>query len=259
MSTGRFQGFNAMFWVLGIVLLAYIAIPILYLAFLFPSQEMAVFSRSEVIAAIEVSIVTASLTTLLAAIFGVPLAYQLSHKDFWGRNLSISLIHIPLVLPPMIVGILLLLVFGPRGPLAQAEISGTVFGVVAAQFFVATPFTVIAGLAAFEGVDPKLEQASRILGKSELETFFNINIPLAWRGIVIGLILTWLRAVGELGATMMMAYNPHTLSVQLWEDNATYGIKGVIGTSFLVIFAILVFLPLIRLIAGEERFNRFGV
>jgi molybdate/tungstate transport system permease protein len=110
-----------------------------------------------------------------------------------------------------------------------------VVGIIIAQTYVASPFMILASQAAFESVDESYENVARVLGRSRIETFFRISLPLAKTGIVIGIILSWVRAVGELGATMMMAYNPHTISIQIFEDNAIGGLTNAVPDIVLAI------------------------
>jgi molybdate/tungstate transport system permease protein len=110
-----------------------------------------------------------------------------------------------------------------------------VVGIIIAQTYVASPFMILASQAAFESVDESYENVARVLGRSRIETFFRISLPLAKTGIVIGVILSWVRAVGELGATMMMAYNPHTISIQIFEDNAIGGLTNAVPDIVLAI------------------------
>ena len=95
---------------------------------------------------------------------------------------------------------------------------------------------VLSSLAAFESVDETYEKIARVLGKKKIEVFVKISLPLAKKGILIGFVMTWIRAVGELGATTMMAYNPHTISIQIFEDNAIGGLRQAIPGIILVIF-----------------------
>ena len=99
--------------------------------------------------------------------------------------------------------------------------------------------------AAFESVDKSYENVARVLGKNNLQTFFRVSLPLAKTGIIIGIIMSWVRAVGELGATMMMTYNPHTISIQIFEDNAigglTQAVPGIILVVTLPVLVIVVF------------------
>jgi molybdate/tungstate transport system permease protein len=154
-----------------------------------------------------------------------------------------------LVLPPLASGALLLAVFGPYSPIVKAfpgvEFTQSVLGIIIAQTYVSSPFMILASQAAFESVDESYENIARILGKTRIQTFFKISLPLAKTGIVIGLILAWVRSVGELGATMMMAYNPHTISIQIFEDNAIGGLRNAIPDIMLAfvlsVIAIFVF------------------
>jgi molybdate/tungstate transport system permease protein len=109
---------------------------------------------------------------------------------------------------------------------------------------------ILASQAAFGSVDESYEKIARVLGKTRLETFFKISLPLAKTGIVIGFIMSWVRAVGELGATIMMAYNPHTISIQIFEDNSIGGLRqavpGIILVILLSILAISMFYIITR-------------
>ena len=135
--------------------------------------------------------------------------------------------------------------YGPRSNLVQyfpgVEFTQSMFGVIIAQTYIASPFMILASQAAFESVDESYEKVARSLGKNKLETFFRISLPLAKTGIIIGIMMSWVRAVGELGATMMMAYNPHTISIQIFEDNAIGGLRqAVSGIILVVLLAALV-------------------
>jgi molybdate/tungstate transport system permease protein len=112
---------------------------------------------------------------------------------------------------------------------------------------------VLASQAAFESVDGSYENVARVLGKTRLETFFRISLPLAKTGIVIGFILSWVRAVGELGATMMMAYNPHTISIQIFEDNAIGGLRNAIPDIMLAILLSLIAILIFYITRKNQR------
>jgi molybdate/tungstate transport system permease protein len=139
--------------------------------------------------------------------------------------------------------------FGPTSIVVQAfpgvEFTQSVFGIIIAQTYVASPFMILASQAAFESVDRSYENIARVLGKNNLQTFFRVSLPLAKTGIIIGIIMSWVRAVGELGATMMMTYNPHTISIQIFEDNAigglTQAVPGILLVVTLPILVIVVF------------------
>jgi molybdate/tungstate transport system permease protein len=235
------QGFNIIIIVLSAITVAYVAYPLLtILIFLKPAMLLNDILRPQVTNAFILSLVSATISTSLLCLFGIPLSYFFARFDnFPGKFILRVVVIIPLVLPPLASGALLLGVFGPYSPIAKAfpgvEFTQSVVGIIIAQTYVASPFMILASQAAFESVDESYENVARVLGKSRIETFFRISLPLAKTGIVIGVILSWVRAVGELGATMMMAYNPHTISIQIFEDNAIGGLRNAIADIVLAI------------------------
>jgi molybdate/tungstate transport system permease protein len=242
----RFQGFNIIIIVLSGIALAYIAYPLVtLLVFVEPTMLPHVILRPQLTNALILSIFCATVSTLILCIFGVPLSYFLARfKNFPGKFILRIIVIVPLVLPPLASGALLLWVFGPYSPIVKAfptvEFTQSVLGVIIAQTYVASPFMILASQAAFESVDESYENVARVLGKTRIETFFKVSLPMAKTGIVIGLILSWVRAIGELGATMMMAYNPHTISIQIFEDNAIGGLRNAVPDIILAIVLSLI-------------------
>src|SRR5262249_40281537 len=161
-------------------------------------------------------------SAILAALFGIPLAYLLARRNFRSKPLVNLLVVLPLVMPPLISGATILLAFSSAG-IAQL-VSQNILGIILAQLYVASPFMVISARIAIEGVDENYEKMSFVLGRSEFQTFTRITIPLARGGIIAGFVLTWIRALGEFGATLVVAYVPHTISVQAWQDYLSSGI-----------------------------------
>lgn len=160
------------------------------------------------------SLRVAGLATVLVAALGTPLAWLLARGRFPGRGLVAGLVTLPLVLPPTVVGYALLVVFGRRGWLGgwldRALGLSVAFhwsGAVLAAAVMAAPMFLVPARAAFEAVDPELEDAARLLGRGELAVFGSITVPLSWRGVVAGLVLAFARALGEFGATLMLAGN----------------------------------------------------
>jgi len=146
--------------------------------------------------------------------FAVALGYLLARVSFSGKWLVETAIHLPLVLPPVVTGYLLLVCFSPRGPVGSVladwfgvKIVFTWLGAVLASAVVSFPLSVRAIRLAFQGVDPRLETAARSLGASRLTAFFTISLPLARRGLVAGWLLAFARSLGEFGATIMVAGN----------------------------------------------------
>lgn len=242
----RLQGFNITILVLSGIALAYVAYPLAsLLVFVEPTTLPHAILRPQLTNAFMLSVLSATVSTLILSVFGIPLSYFLARfKNFPGKFILRTIVIVPLVLPPLASGALLLGVFGPYSPIVRAfpavEFTQSVLGIIIAQTYVASPFMILASQAAFESVDESYENIARVLGKTRFETFFKVSLPLAKTGIVIGLILSWVRAIGELGATMMMAYNPHTISVQIFEDNAIDGLRNAVPDIILALVLSLI-------------------
>ncbi len=169
----------------------------------------------------------ASMATGINLVLGIVMGWILARKSFPGRDLFGSLVMIPLILPPTVLGYYLLVALGRSSPIGQAlEALGVplVFtwrGAVVAAAVSSFPLMVQSCRAAFEGVDPELEQVARTLGRSEWGVFWTITLPLAWRGILAGTIMTFARALGDFGATLMVAGNipgrTQTLAIAVYD------------------------------------------
>ncbi len=163
--------------------------------------------------ALRLSLITATISAALAIVVGTPIAYALARENFRGKAIVDAVIDLPMVLPPAVAGLALLMAFGRRGLLGPAlaavgiELPFTTAAVVMAQTFVAAPFYVRAAKAGFSSVDRGLEQMSALLGVSNLRTFFRVTLPLAAPALFGGALMTWARALGEFGATIMFAGN----------------------------------------------------
>jgi molybdate transport system permease protein len=167
-----------------------------------------------VLAALRLSLLTATLATVVCLLLGVPLAWLLARSDLPGRRFIRALVTVPLVLPPVVGGVALLLVFGRRGLVGQwldttfgFSLPFTTAGVVVAEAFVAMPFLVIAVEGALRGSYARYEDAAATLGASRWTAFRRITLPLIVPGIAAGAVLCWARALGEFGATITFAGN----------------------------------------------------
>jgi molybdate/tungstate transport system permease protein len=191
--------------------------------------------------ALRVSALSSAITVVIMTLLGVPLGYLLARGRLPFMQLWIGLVFLPMVVPDLAGGILLLQTFGPQGtvghPLSawNVELTSNLAGIVLAQLFVSAPFVVVSALAAFSGVDPKLEMAAATLGDSQWHIFWRISLPLAWPGIAAGITLAWIRALGEFGATLIVAYNPHTLPVYMWVKFESNGLTGALPVAFLLV------------------------
>lgn len=199
------------------------------------------------------SLVTATVTGAIVTLLGTPLAYLLARRHGAISRLLLALIALPLALPPLMSGMLLLYVVGPLtflGKLFDGKLTDSYVGIVLAQTFVAAPFLIIAARAAFVAVDPALEDVAATLGHGRLARFARVAVPAALPGIGAGLMLTWLRAFGEFGATLILAYHPYSLPVFTYVQFDETGlpatmapIAAALAAALLVLLAVQVRLP----------------
>lgn len=179
-------------------------------------------------AAILLSLKVAGLATAINLVLGVLVGYGLARLRFPGRNLLDTILTLPMVMPPTVLGYYLLVLLGRRSWLGAwlQDHFGFSFiftwqGAVVAAAIVSFPLVFKPARAAFEAVDGQLEQAARVLGISEVALFFRVTLPLAWRGILAGVLLGFARALGEFGATLMVAGSipgkTQTLSIAIYE------------------------------------------
>ena len=170
----------------------------------------------------------AAWATAINLVLGVAVGWLLARRRFIGREVLDAVLTLPLVLPPTVVGYYLLVVIGRRGWLGHwlhdtfgINLIFTWQGAVIAATLVAFPLVLKSARAAFEGVDAQLEQAARVLGLGEWAVFFRVTLPMAWRGVLAGVLLAFARALGEFGATLMVAGSipgrTQTLSVAIYE------------------------------------------
>ena len=178
--------------------------------------------------ALSLSLQVAGWATLLNAVFGIGAAYALARLRFPGRDLIDALLTLPLVLPPTVLGYYLLVLLGRNGPIGaflQQNFGITLIfsfaGAVIAATVVAFPLVMKSARAAFETIEPQFEKAARVLGLAAPAVFFRVTLPLAQRGILAGLLLAFARALGEFGATLMVAGSipgrTQTLSIAVYE------------------------------------------
>ncbi|MEI7925721.1 MAG: ABC transporter permease [Chloroflexota bacterium] len=217
-----------------------------------------------VLHALRLSIVTSTLSLVLALIFGVPAAYLLARSRFPGHRLLTILVELPMVLPPTVAGVALLVAFGRRGAIGSTlssmglELSFTTAAVVLAQLFVSAPFLVRSLQAGFEAIDPTYEDVSRTLGVSDWRTFWRVTLPLAWPSLLSGAVLCWTRALSELGATLIFAGNfegrTQTMPLAIitaFESRA--GLSGAIALSLVLLAVAFLLLVLARVSRGRSR------
>ncbi|MFL5928869.1 MAG: ABC transporter permease [Gaiellaceae bacterium] len=232
-----------------VVALAFLLLPILAIfAHTSPAKLVEQLSNPVVVDALVVTLKTSLIAQLLIVLLGTPTAYLLASRRFPGHALAVTLVELPLVLPPAVAGIALLAAFGRLGLLGSTfEALGvtlpfTQTAVTIAVAYVASPLYIRQGIAAFEATDPNLAAASRTLGAGPARTFFRVVLPLARGGLIAGLALSFARGIGEFGATIMFAGSlqavTQTFSLAIYAEfdrnfDATLAMSGL-----LVLFSI---------------------
>jgi len=199
---------------------------------------------------LRLSLQVAAVATLLSAVFGVGAAYVLARARFRGKSVIDALLTLPMVLPPVVTGYYLLVVLGRNSALAgwlhdafgiDLGITFTWWGAAVAAFVVSAPLTIKTVRAAIESLDPALLDASSTLGRNEIETAWHVVLPLAKRGIIAGLVLSFARALGEFGATIMVAGNipgsTNTMPLEIY-NAVVYGDWGTAST-LVVVFTLV--------------------
>ena len=217
----------------------------------------------EVLASIWLSIKCASITTLIAFLLGIPLAYYLARHEFRLKTLIESLIDIPMVIPHTVAGICLLTVLSPRSVIGRfleqnnIETLGTEVGIIIAMLFVSMPLLINAAKDGFKWVPPRMENVSRSLGANQVQTFFSITFILSWRGILSGMIITWARAISEFGAVIILAYHPMIAPTLIYERFTTYGMKYAIPANIILITISIIIFIVLRLVSlgGKEKYD----
>jgi len=178
-----------------------------------PADIWSHLQMQQVQQAIQLSLVTSTFTVVLTVIFGTPVAYYLSHRHYRFYRLLDTLVDLPTVLPPAVAGVALLIAFGRRGLLGEwfsavgLSIPFTTLAVVLAQTFIAAPLYIKSAALGFASVDCELRKAASLDGANRWQTFTHIMVPMAWMSILSGGVMTWARALGEFGATIIFAGN----------------------------------------------------
>jgi len=240
----------------------YLALPVLALFFrTTPELFFSSLSSPEVISALTLSLFTSGISLAIVILVGTPFAYVHCRNQYPGKVLVDTLIDLPLVLPPAVAGFALLVLYGRAGVLGHyfsmlgISIAFTTLAVIMAQIFVASPFYLRQAKTLFEQMDPAYEQTARTLGASPLRILTQITLPLTAGGLVSGAVMTFGRALGEFGATIMFAGNLPGVTQTM--PLAVYvGMEGnfMVGLTISIILVLISFAIMIavRLLATKE-------
>jgi molybdate transport system permease protein len=218
---------------------------------------------SETLFAIKLSLITATISTILAIVIAIPVAYAISKNNFFGKNLVDSLLDLPIVVSPIALGAALLVFFNtPLGTAINNNVIRFVFsvpGIVLAQFTIISALAIRLLKSTFDGIDMRYEQVARTLGCSQPEAFLRVVLPLARNGIIASMILTWARATGEFGATVTLAgatpMRTETLPISIYLSLASANTGQAVALILILVVLSLAALLLIRVITGR----RYGI
>ncbi len=251
----------------GVLLVAALALALCFLTFpvvaIFadtgPARLVSSLDDPGALDALRLSLQTSTTALAVIVVVGTPAAWLLATREFRGRALVVTLVELPLVLPPAVAGIGLLAALGPRGLLggtledAGVRLVLETAGVVVALTFVAAPFYLRQAQAAFAAVEPTWLDASRTLGAGEAATFWRVAIPSAMPGLVAGLALAWGRALGEFGATLMFAGSfrgvTQTVPLAIYERFAT-DFTAALALSAVLVAVSAALLLAVKLVTG---------
>ena len=214
----------------------------------------------ETLFAIKLSLITATITTVLAIIIAIPVAYAISKNEFWGKSLVDSLLDLPIVISPVAIGAALLVFFNtPLGEGINNHVLRFVFsvpGIVLAQFTIVSALAIRLLKSTFDSIDPRYEQVSRTLGCSQPAAFFRVVLPLARNGLIAAAILTWARATGEFGASVTLAgataFKTETLPIAISLSLSSANIGQAVALILILVVISLTALLIIRKVTGRK-------
>ncbi|MDH5795429.1 MAG: ABC transporter permease [Candidatus Bathyarchaeota archaeon] len=227
-----------------------------------PYDLLVTLTDGFVLSSIGLTLYASFLATLVAVIFGTPLAYVLARHAFPGRSFIESIIDVPVIIPHSVAGIALYSLLMRRGAVGSAFANlGIVFedsmlGIVAAMIFVSIPFYVNSAREGFQSVSPHLERVARSLGAGPFETFIKVSLPLAVRHLFSGALMSWARGISEFGAVIFIAFYPMVAPVLIYYRFTTHGLKGsqpVAVLLILVCFSIFIVVRMITKRWGPSR------
>lgn len=242
------------------VILLFILLPLVEMIFQ-PSLDSLVetLHDRDVLRSIWLSIHTSFLAALISFLVGTPLAYLLARRQFRGKKLIESAIDLPIMIPHPIVGIAILSMAGRNHWLGRRlmdlgiEIMGTVTGIVVVLTFVGLPFYLNTVKTGFEDIPERLEKVSRSLGASMASTFVRVTVPLAWRSMLVGMIMCMARAISEFGAIIIVAYHPMIAPVMIYERFTAYGLQYSQPVAVWLILVCLVLFFLLRTLSLPRK------
>jgi molybdate/tungstate transport system permease protein len=259
----RTSSWSLTLWFLAALLVLFVAGPLLRLLLhASPASLGSALQDPELLASIWLTVLTATVATLLSVLLGVPMAYLLARVPFPGRRLIAGIVELPIVVPHPVAGIALLLFLGRQSTIGRAvgelglEIVNRVPGIVAGMLFVSAPIVVSAAREAFRSVDPKLERVARTLGDSGWHAFRHVTLPLAGRGVLAGSVLAWARSVSEFGSIVILTYNPKVASILIFDRFTLFGLPAAVPAAVVLLLIALAVFALVQALTPDEGPDR---
>jgi ABC-type Fe3+/spermidine/putrescine transport system ATPase subunit/ABC-type sulfate transport system permease component len=241
--TARGKSRSPLAFLSGLIVL-YLALPVVAFLVRFATTSQRGFHVPGLFSALWVSLSCATISLVLITVTGVPLAYLLARSKSRVAAIVGLIVQIPLALPPLMSGIVLIYLIGPYtflGRLFDGGLTNSKAGVVIAMTFVAAPFLIVAARASFAAVDQGLLDVASTLGHSEASRFWRVAVPVASGGIRAGMVLSWLRAFGEYGAVVVLAYNPTSLPIYTYNQFSGVGLPTTLApTALAIVVAVVV-------------------
>ncbi|ODS36133.1 hypothetical protein BEH94_01880 [Candidatus Altiarchaeales archaeon WOR_SM1_SCG] len=224
-----------------------------------PGEVLKILFSAEVLFAIKLSLITATITAVISIIIGIPAAYAISKTEFRGKSVVDTILDLPIVVSPIALGAALLVFFNTPAGIAIEEhgikFVFVVSGIILAQFTVVSALFIRLMKSSFDSINPRYEDVARTLGCSKFQAFFKVTLPLAKNGIISAGILTWARAIGEFGATVTLAgataMKTETLPIAIFLSLATADVEKA-----MTVILILVCIAMIALIAIRKAVGR---
>jgi len=241
------------FSVLGAVVVLFLVAPIIKMMLAGSYDGLGeALSSPEVRNSIALTMLCALLATAAGLVLGVPFAYLLARRTFFGKRIIEAIVDVPVVIPHPVVGIALLLVFGRQFFGGQflnrfgITVVGGIAGIVLAMLFVSVPLLINAARDGFQRVDPRLESVARTLGYGPLRAFIRVSLPLSWRALLSGAIMMWARAISEFGSIVIITYNPKVASVLIYDRFTSYGLTYALPVAIVLVLICLFAFALLR-------------
>lgn len=260
MKAGSDRGFYLALGLLGgVYVLLIAALLIADIVSVPPDRILTTLQSPEIRSALWLSLLSSSITAILAVWTAVPLGYLLARVQFPGRVIVDLLVDVPIVLPPLVVGLSLLILF--QSPIGEAiqrvcPVAYAVPGVILAQYTVATAFAIRTMRVTFEQVSSRAEDVARTLGCSRVQAFWRVGLPLAWRGVLTAFTLAWARALGEFGPVLIFAgvtrMKTEVLPTAIYLELSVGRVDAAVVVSLLMVAVALVVLLVIRAFGLRE-------